>query len=375
MKIVAADYRTGAVSEFHFQGGKVRVGKRSRGRASHLSGPAFVDLQCNGFAGVDFTRPETTPEQVCQAVHAMWKTGCASLLATVITASPDRLEALLRTLVAAREMDADVRRSIPGFHLEGPFISEVDGARGAHPREHVRPPDLKLWKRLQKAAEGLIRLVTVAPEVSGATRLIRQLRSENVLVALGHTMATREQICAAAAAGAIMSTHLGNGCPQLLHRHENPVLAQLGEDSLAASFIADGIHLPLDVLRTFIRAKGPSRTMLVTDAMSAAGAPPGRYTIGDLVVEVGKDRIVRQPGCPNFAGSALTMNAAVANTVRAGALGLPEAWMAASTIPAKLLQRFGGVRVNPAQIVARQMESGLEIRAVIRFGRVVYRGN
>jgi N-acetylglucosamine-6-phosphate deacetylase len=139
----------------------------------------------------------------------------------------------------------------------------------------------------------------------------------------------------------------------LLHRHENPVLAQLGEDSLAASFIADGIHLPLEVLRTFIRAKGPSRTVLVTDAMSAAGAPPGRYTIGDLVVEVGKDRIVRQPGSPNFAGSALTMNDAVANTVRAG-LGLPEAWIAASTTPAKLLQRFGGVRVNPAQIVARK---------------------
>jgi N-acetylglucosamine-6-phosphate deacetylase len=374
VRIAAADYRTGAVSEFDFNDGSARVARSARSRASYISGPGFVDLQCNGFAGVDFTRPETTPEQVCQAVRAIWKSGCASVLATVITASPERLEALLRTLVVARKIDAEVRRSIPGFHLEGPFISEVDGARGAHPREHVRPPDPKLWRRLQKAAEGLIRIVTVAPEVNGAIRLIRQLRSENVLVALGHTMATREQIAAAAAAGAVMSTHLGNGCPQMLHRHENPVLAQLGEDALAASFIADGIHLPLDVLRTFVRAKGSARTVLVTDAMSAAGAPPGRYTIGDLVVEVGKDRVVRQLGCPNFAGSALTMNDAVANTARSGALELADAWAAASTTPAKLLQRFGGIRVNPAQIVARKTEKGLEIRAVIRSGRVAYGG-
>jgi N-acetylglucosamine-6-phosphate deacetylase len=326
-----------------------------------IRGPAFVDLQCNGFAGVDFTRPETTPEQVCEAVHAMWSTGCATVLPTVITASADRLEGLVRTLVAARKMDAEVRRSVPGFHLEGPFISAMDGARGAHPLEHVRPADLKLWRRLQKAAEGLIRLVTVAPEVPGALRLIASLRAEHVLVAIGHTMATREQIAAAADAGAVMSTHLGNGCPQMLHRHENPVLAQLGEDRLAASFIADHIHLPPDVLRTLVRAKSVERSVLVTDAMSAAGAPPGQYTIGDLVVEVGKDRVVRQPGSPNFAGSALTMNEAVANTVRSGALQLSEAWKAASEVPARLLRRFAGVSTRPAEAVARITAEGIEI--------------
>ena len=372
MKIIAAEYRTGSTREFLLRDGRATVTKTSHGKARGLSGPAFVDLQCNGFAGVDFTRPETTPEQVCEAVRAMWKTGCTSVLATVITASQGRLEHLLRTLVAARQMDVEVRRSIPGFHLEGPFISEADGARGAHPREHVRAPDPKLWRRLQKAAEGLIRLVTIAPELPGAIRLIRQLRSEGVLVAIGHTMATRQQIAAAAHAGAMMSTHLGNGCPQMLHRHNNPVLAQLGEEALSASLIADGIHLPLNVLRTFVRAKGPHRSLLVTDAMAAAGAPPGRYTIGDLVVEVGKDRVVRQPGSPNFAASALTMNDAVANTVKAGALPLADAWDAASTMPAKMLRRFANCTVKPAQIIVQHKEANLEIRAVIRSGRVLF---
>ncbi len=374
MKIVAADYRTGGSAGFALEGRAPN--RKSRQRTGRLlTGPAFVDLQCNGFVGIDFTRPETTPEQVCEAVRAMWKTGCASVVATVITASPERLEHLLRTLVAAREMDGDVRRSVPGFHLEAPFISGIDGARGAHPREHVRPADMKLWRRLQRAAEGLIRIVTIAPEVPGAVRLIRALQSEGVVVALGHTMASREEVGIAVREGAVMSTHLGNGCPQMLHRHDNPVLAQLGEDLLAASFIADGIHLPFNVLQSFVRAKPPGKALLVTDAMAAAGAPPGRYTIGDLEVEVGEDRVVRQPGSPNFAGSALTMNDAVANVARSGILALADAWDAASVRPAKLLA-LGGGRVHPARIIAEYNDHGLEVTATIRAGRVLFaRGN
>ena len=321
MKAVARHFSTGARRTFDLPGAS---------REKLLFGPAFVDLQCNGFAGVDFNRPETTPEQICASIYAMWRTGCAVVLPTVITAATDRLEHLLRTLVAARKLDAEVRRSVPGFHLEGPFISPIDGARGAHPHAHVRPCDVKLWRRLHRAADGLIRLVTLAPEVSGALPFIRRLRSEGVVVAIGHTLATRAQVAASAEAGAQLSTHLGNGCPQMLHRHENPVLAQLGEDRLAATLIADGIHLPPDVLRTFVRAKTTSRSILVTDAMAAAGAPPGRYTIGDLAVEVGSDRVVRQPGSPNFAGSALTMDAAVKNAVACRAMPLSEAWRAAS---------------------------------------------
>ncbi len=350
------------VNAAHFHSG-VRRTFRLPGRRGEelLCGPAFVDLQCNGFAGVDFNRPETTPEQICAAIRAMWRTGCTRVLPTVITAAPDRLEHLLRTLALARKLDPDVRNSVPGFHLEGPFISPLDGARGAHPREHVRACDTRLWQRLQRAAEGRILLVTLAPEAGGAPALIRRLRREGVIVALGHTLASRKEIAAAAAAGAQLATHLGNGCPQTLHRHDNPVLAQLGEDRLMATFIADGIHLPPDVLRSFIRAKTPARSILVSDAMAAAGAAPGCYTIGELVVEVGKDRIVRQPGSPNFAGSALTMDAALRNTLACGAMTLREAWRAASP-------SLAGRNCDVVLLSAKE----LRVRGVLRKGKALW---
>jgi N-acetylglucosamine-6-phosphate deacetylase len=368
VKIVAAHYRTGARVEFTVEKGRAKS-REFRGRGDALVGPGLVDLQNNGYAGVDFNRPETTPEQIAAAIRVMWTHGCATVLPTVITAAPERLEHLLRTIVAAREIDGDVRASVPGIHLEGPFISPIDGARGAHPHAHVRPIDRKLWRRLQRAAEGLIRLVTVAPELRGAPAFIRELRGEGILPAIGHTLATRRDINAASEAGALVSTHLGNGCPQMLHRHENPILAQLGEDRLAATFIADGIHLPPEVLRSFIRAKSAERTILVTDAMAAAGAPPGAYTIGDIQVEVGRDRVVRQPGSPNFAGSALTMDAAVENTVRHGALGLADAWDAASTWPARLL---APTRVAPSTLIARAEGGTFEPIALIRGQRVLW---
>ncbi len=345
----AAHYRTGEVWTFTFQGGRLLERKRTRGAAEFVFGPGFCDLQCNGFAGVDFNHPDTAPEQIAAAVRALWRHGCTQVLPTIVTHHSERLEGLFRKLVAALSTDAEVRRSVPGFHLEGPFISPADGARGAHLLAAVRPPDLRWWRRWQCAAEGGICLVTLAPELKGALPLIRQLRREGVLPAVGHTMSDTAQIRRAADAGALLSTHLGNGCPQTMHRHANPMFAQLGEDRLAASIIVDGIHLPAEVVQAFARAKGSARTLLVTDAMAAAGAPPGRYTLGDLTMEVGKDRIVRQPGAPNFAGSALTMDRAVAKFAAMTGATLTNAWDAASTLPRALLQRAcGAERVSSA---------------------------
>ena len=354
MKIRARHFRTGRVAAFDLPG-------VPSGSTSLHFGPGFFDLQCNGFAGVDFNHPDVTPEQIGSAIHALRRTGCTQLLPTIITHSPDRIEHLLRVLATARATDPEVRRAVPGFHLEGPFISHEDGARGAHPRKHTRPVERALWQRWQRAAEGRIRLVTLAPEVRGAIPFIRQLCAENVIVALGHTLASREQITAAVDAGARLATHLGNGCPQQLHRHHNPVFAQLADDRLAASLIADGVHLPADVLRTFFRAKGATRTILITDAMAAAGAPPGRYTLSDLVLEVGRDRIVRHPGQPNFAGSALAMNDAIATLMRDAGATLAQAWAAASTIPRRLL----GVSPTRDVIIAAPESSRLRIVAVV----------
>lgn len=372
-RIVAGHYRTGAVFEFTLAGARL-VGRRPvRAKTDVVFGPGFLDLQCNGYAGIDFNHPDTTAEQMATAIRATWRDGCAHVLPTLITASVERLRVLFSRLAEAVEMAPDVAASVPGFHLEGPFISPEDGARGAHPLAHIREVSRKLWREWQRAAGGRIALVTVAPEVRGALPFIRQLRSENVLPALGHTMADATTIARACEAGALMTTHLGNGCPQMMHRHSNPVFAQLAEDRLAASIIPDGVHFPPEAARLFLRVKGAGRIALVTDAMSAAGAPAGRYTIGDLAIEVGRDRVVRQPGSPNLAGSALTMSEAVANYVGMTGVSLAEAWVAASARPWGLLRKAGSAKRVPASTVFARWRGGrLNALATVNGQRVLW---
>jgi N-acetylglucosamine-6-phosphate deacetylase len=344
---------------------------RVRKRATAVFGPGFVDLQCNGYAGVDFNRRETEPIVLAEAIRAMWEHGCTTVLPTFITAAPDALDEYLSDTVKALAADAEASRSVPCFHLEGPFISPEDGARGAHPKAHVRPVETKFWRRAQKAASGKIGLVTLAPEVRGAVPFIAWLRQQKVLPAIGHTLADAACVARAADAGAMMSTHLGNGCPQTMNRHLNPIFAQLGEDRLLASFIADGLHLPPEVLRALWRAKGGG--VLVTDAMAAAGAPPGLYSIGDLELEVGRDRVVRQPGSANFAGSALTMCEAVANLVRYARVPLAEAWDAASLIPWALLRQAGAVRgALGSTVIAEWHEGEIKILAALRGSKMLW---
>ena len=372
-KIVAAHFRTGSTFEFTLEEGRLTGRRRVHAKTDVVFGPGFLDLQCNGYAGIDFNHPDTTADQMNIAIHRMWRDGCAHVLPTLITASPERLSLLFRRLVDALAKDVDAAASVPGFHLEGPFMSPKDGARGAHPVGHMRDVSRKLWREWQRAADGRIALVTVAPEVGGVLPFIRQLRSEGVLPALGHTMADAATIALACDAGAMMTTHLGNGCPQMMHRHSNPVLAQLSEDRLAASIIPDGVHLPPEVVRLYHRVKGAARTVLVTDAMSAAGAPAGRYTIGDLVIEVGSDRVVRQPGSPNLAGSALTMSEAVAKFVAMSGVSLAESWEAASVRPWKLLREAGAAkRVPSSSVLARWHGGRLDVLATLHGGRVLW---
>jgi N-acetylglucosamine-6-phosphate deacetylase len=372
--VTATHYRSGEVREFTVRDDRIVAERavRSRTKPGLLFGPGLVDLQCNGYSGVDFNHPATTVEQIRSSIRSMWRDGCTVVLPTVITAPRERLSELFDRLVKAVEAP-EIAQTAPGFHLEGPFISPEDGARGAHPLAAVSPPDSRLWKAVQKAAAGRIALLTLAPETKGAFRLIPRLREKNILPAIGHTMATTAQISAAADAGAMMSTHLGNGCPQQIPRHANPIFAQLGEDRLAASVIPDGIHLPPEVIRSIARVKGPERTVIVTDAMAAAAAPPGRYTIGDLVVEVGGDRVVRQPGSSNFAGSALTMNEAVIKYCRMTGRSLAESWDAASRVPLRLLSEAGKLgQLDCGTIIVDADERGFSVIATFRKRRMLW---
>jgi N-acetylglucosamine-6-phosphate deacetylase len=291
--------------------------------------PGFFDLQVNGFAGVDFGDPALSPEPLLRAVEAVGATGVTRFLPTLITSSLETFSACAR--VVART----AHPAIAGIHMEGPYISPEDGYRGAHARAFVRGADVDDFRRRQDAAEGRIRLVTLAPEVPGALALVEHLVKGGVRVALGHTGATGAQIADAVSAGATLSTHLGNGCAQVLPRHPNVIWEQLGEDRLLASFIVDGHHLPPATVRSMIRAKTKERSILVTDAIAAAGMPPGRYTLGGQEVELSPTGRVAAPGAPNLAGSALRLDVAIANTVRFTGLPLEDVVPMASTRPAE----------------------------------------
>ncbi len=293
--------------------------------------PGFVDIQVNGFAGVDFNSADVTAEQIGEALAALRATGVTRLLPTLITGSFDRFARCARAIL---EVDDP---AIAGIHQEGPYISPVDGPRGAHPREHAIAASLDDFKRRQEAAAGRIVLVTLAPEVEGALTLIEYLVADGVRAAIGHSEASPEVVRDAISAGATLSTHLGNGCAAMIPRHSNLIWEQLAADELLASFIVDGHHLPPALVKSAMRAKSPERTILVTDAMAAAGCKPGHYRLGDADIDVGADGRVSLRGTPYLAGSAVTMPEAVANTVRFTGLPLNEVLPMATTTPAEYI--------------------------------------
>jgi N-acetylglucosamine-6-phosphate deacetylase len=290
--------------------------------------PGLFDLQVNGFGGVDFNGPDLTADRVAEALERMGKTGVTRCLPTLITSSLDRFAASARVVAGMSDP------AIAGIHMEGPYVSPEDGARGAHPRAHVAPATIDDFSRRQHSAGGRVVLVTLAPEVPGAMALIEHLVAAGVRVAIGHTAATPQQIADAISAGATLATHLGNGCPQMLPRHPNVIWELLAADALFASVIVDGHHLPPSTVKTMVRAKGPARTILVTDAVAAAASAPGRYTLAGVECELGENGRVSLPGTPYLAGSSLTLDRAIANTVRFTGLSIDAVVPMASTIPA-----------------------------------------
>lgn len=277
-----------------------------------LDAPYF-DLQVNGFAGVDFQDAAMTQASLRSAVDALLRHRTGGILFTLITDRIEALEAKLVQVERYRAADPLIRAMIAGYHVEGPHLSRLPGYHGAHPAELMTAPDRAAFDRLQTAANGRIRLVTIAPELPGSADYISHVVAAGTRVAIGHSQASDAEIDAAIAAGMTLCTHLGNGVPMELHRHDNIIQRLLARGELTAVFIADGLHVPPAVLRNFVRAKPREKVLFTTDCMAAAGAGPGRYRIGRLEIEVGDDGIVREPGKPNFAGSSLTMDRAAEN--------------------------------------------------------------
>jgi N-acetylglucosamine-6-phosphate deacetylase len=272
------DPRTGKALVVRFADGRITSVEAGASTETAWLAPGLIDLQVNGYHGDDFNGDDLlTMETVQRLARRMLATGVTTFLPTLTTAPEEKIIHNLRIIAAARLADPLLTNMIPYVHVEGPHIAPEDGPRGAHPREYVRPPDIAEFMRWQAASGDLVGMVTLSPQYVNAPEYIHALSARGIHISLGHTGASGDQIRSAVAAGARLSTHLGNGVANLLPRHPNPIWAQLAEDRLTATFIADGHHLPADTLTAMLRAKTVQRAILVTDIVTFAGLPPGEY--------------------------------------------------------------------------------------------------
>ncbi|MCI0681555.1 MAG: amidohydrolase family protein [Gemmataceae bacterium] len=361
-------YRTGDRVEVTCDCGTVTsVGPATDAKADREAGwiaPALFDLQINGCDGHSFNSANLTRDDVRHVVHTCRKHGIGELCPTLITGSFEALRHGFTTLSQACAAEPELDRALIGFHLEGPYISPEDGPRGAHPLQHVRAPDWDEFQRWQDAAGGRIRLVTLAPEHDGAIGFIEKLVHNGVVVALGHTAAKREHIHAAVAAGARLSTHLGNGCHAMLPRHDNYLWEQLAADELWASLICDGHHLPAALVKCILRVKTPARAILTCDASSLAGLPPGKYRDWDQEFEILPSGKIVVPGTTFLAGSGAFTDLCVGKAMQMAGVSLAEAIDMASARPRELfgLPRRRLESGQPAQLMLFDWEPGGNIQ-------------
>ncbi|MDL5510764.1 N-acetylglucosamine-6-phosphate deacetylase [Arenibacter sp. M-2] len=296
--------------------------------------PGLIDVQINGFMGVDFSGPDLTVEGIRKATKALWKVGVTTYFPTIITSDFKRMKKNFAILAQAQK-DPEIGASIPGFHLEGPYISPLPGFRGAHLEKYIKNPDWEEFQELQRAANNGIKLITLAPELEGAIPFIRNCVANGIIVALGHHNGSAKDIERAIDAGAKMATHLGNGCANEINRHHNPLWPQLADDRITPSIIADGFHLTKEEVRSFYKVKGPNKTILVSDALDLAGLPPGEYTRGERTLLL-TPNVVKLPKENVLAGAASPISACVGVIMDYTQCTLKDAIQMASTNPAEL---------------------------------------
>jgi N-acetylglucosamine-6-phosphate deacetylase len=340
-------------------------------------GPGFMDIQVNGYAGVDYNAVQDDILDLGQISRELLKVGVTSHFPTIITNSPEQISKLILQVVDLRNKDGIASECIPGIHIEGPFISPEDGPRGAHPREFVQAPDWDLFQRWIDEGEGLISIVTLSPEWENSVSFIKRCIDAGILVSIGHSNATHEQISEAVKAGARLSTHLGNGTHPLLARHPNYLWSQLAEDNLAASIIADGFHLPAEVIRVFKKVKN-NDLILVSDSTSLAGMPPGDYDlhIGGQVTLSSEGKLHMRSNPKMLAGSAMNLLQGVNFLLKKELADLAEAWEMASVRPQQLFDLpFESLQIGQKAdliMVRNLVDDQLKVVQTIKNGREVF---
>lgn len=367
---------TGKMEKLVFAGEKLlSVAEGKAGSAGCFVGPGLIDLQINGVNGIDFNLSTLTTADIINATRYLLSCGVTSYFPTVITNSDENIITILRAIDEACKTDELVNACVPGIHLEGPFLSPLEGARGAHSEKYIKAPDWELFKKFREASGGRIRIVTLAPEWENAPAFISGCKRDGIIVSIGHSLASTQHISNAVAAGAGMSTHLGNGVPLMLPRHPNVVWDQLAADALYACIIADGIHIPDSFIKVAMKVKGRS-LMIVSDATCFAGMQPGEYEshIGGIVVLDGNKRISLKSSPGLLAGAAKTLPENIETLVRHRLCALGEAWQMASVNVSAFLEAHGvPVAAEKDDLVVFEEDGGsVIVKCVVKGGKIVF---
>ncbi len=367
---------TGNIESVIFRDGK--ISKKTGTGASESKffiGPGLIDIQINGINGIDFNTPSLTPADILKATHYLLSKGVTTFFPTVITNSDENILAILQTIYQACKSNPIVDACVGGIHLEGPFISPDEGAKGAHDNKFIKPPDWKLFTQFQAAAGGKIKIITLAPEWEGSRSFIENCRMQGVLVSIGHSMANTNQINMAAKTGAGLSTHLGNGIPLMLPRHPNILWDQLASEELYASVIADGIHIPDSFIKVVMKNKS-EKTILASDATCFTGLPPGEYAshIGGTVILDNEKRISLKSSPGILAGSAKSLLDNIETLLQHNLAPLGVAWQMASVNVTRMFAEKDIIfeSVNKDFVLFHLIENEIQVEKAIKNGKIVF---
>jgi N-acetylglucosamine-6-phosphate deacetylase len=351
----------------------VRV-EESSVRSDLFLSPSLVDLQVNGCSGFDVNAPQLKPGTIADLVDAMLSRGVTCFAPTIITAPEDKICHALSIIAETRRSNPHAAACIPFVHVEGPHISPLDGYRGAHPADAVRPPSIAEFERWQQASGGLVGMVTLSPHFEESCAYIAALTKQGIHVAIGHTHASPQEIRRAVDAGARLATHLGNGIAPEIPRHRNAIWSLLADDRVSATFIADGHHLPPDVLKVMLRAKTLQHSALVSDSVALAGMPPGTYNtpVGGRV-DLRPDGRLCVFGSELLAGATASLAEGISTLVRTSDVLLHEALAMATTNPGKLAGGRGQLTAGSrADILRFRWQDSILIEDVWLCGEQVY---
>ncbi|CAB1064183.1 N-acetylglucosamine-6-phosphate deacetylase (EC [Olavius sp. associated proteobacterium Delta 1] len=383
MTVIKGRISGARIAEIHLDGDRITKVLTHQSNRSDQQGPSediriapgFIDIQVNGFSGIDFNQPDFQGDDLVDVCRNLIETGVTVFCPTLITADCNRLARNITEIRKACQNHPLIRSMVLGIHLEGPYINPEDGPRGAHPADHVLHPDWDEFERLFRLGQGLVRMVTVAPELPDGLAFIKKASQSGLVVGIGHCNPEPDIVDQAVRAGARISTHLGNGTHQMLDRHKNYLQKQLAHDGLMASIICDGPHLPDYFVKNVVRAKGRAKVILITDATAASHAPPGRYCFGDLEVEADDDGALRHSGTSYLAGSTLTMERAIENCANFAGIPLVSAINMATVNPARLFEGISGKLEKDQRadlVLFKTKRKQIRIERVYLAGRLLY---